>query len=147
MDIDNLRNVPNFAHTIADRVWHEWWKNTDVTYLKFQSGIKPMTINIGIPMALVAHQDEQYVGSVLLIENDMDARPQYSPWIAALWVEPEFRRKGVADELIHAVRAEAEKLGFNKCYLCATDTNSPYYVDRGFYLVEPSVEGLNLFVV
>lgn len=62
MDINNLRNVPSFAHTIADRVWHEWWKDTDITLLNFQSGIEQMTTSSGIPMALVAHQGERYVG-------------------------------------------------------------------------------------
>ncbi|MEJ7011468.1 GNAT family N-acetyltransferase [Sinorhizobium meliloti] len=35
-----------------------------------------------------------------MIENDLDDRPQYTPWIAALWVEPDMRRRGIAAKLM-----------------------------------------------
>ena len=114
---------------------------------EYQSGIERMAASSGIPTAFVAHDGGTYVGSVLLIENDLKVRPQYAPWIAALWVEPAFRRRGVAEELIDAARSEAKRFGHDACYLCATEMNSPYYRNRGFRLVEPAVEGLNVFTI
>jgi predicted N-acetyltransferase YhbS len=98
-----------------------------------------------IPLALVANEHERYLGSVLLIENDLDDRPQYSPWIAALWVEPEVRRNGIAAKLIEAARNKARRRGYGQCYLCATPENSPYYLARGFEQIESDVSGLNVF--
>ncbi len=100
-----------------------------------------------IPLALVAHDSGRYLGSVLLIENDLDDRPQNSPWIAALWVEPEVRRKGIAASLMEAARKEASKRGYGVCYLCATPDNSPYYLARGFAEIESAVSGLNIFTI
>ncbi|WP_325052895.1 GNAT family N-acetyltransferase (plasmid) [Sinorhizobium meliloti] len=56
----------------------------------------------------------------MLIENDLDDRPQYTPWIAALWVEPDMRRRGIAAKLMEAVRKQASAQGHAFCYLCAT---------------------------
>ncbi|MDW6021795.1 GNAT family N-acetyltransferase [Mesorhizobium sp. BAC0120] len=149
MIISNLRSVRAFAKTVADRAWYEWWTNTDVSLAEYRSGIERMVDgdDDAIPSALVAHIGKQYAGSVLLIDNDLETRPQYSPWIAALWVEPEFRRQGVAGELIEAARGQAARLGHGTCYLCATPTNSPYYLARGFRLLEPGVDGLDVFAI
>lgn len=147
MVISDLRNAARFAATIANRGWHEWWTDTEMPLSEYQSGIEQMAAGSGIPMAFVAHDGERYVGSVLLIGSDLDIRPQYSPWIAALWVEPEFRRRGVAEELIHAARSEAERQGHHACYLCAAESNSPYYRARGFRLVESAVDGLDVFII
>ncbi|MGH0361433.1 GNAT family N-acetyltransferase [Sinorhizobium meliloti] len=47
----------------------------------------------------------------MLIENDLDDRPQYTPWIAALWVEPDMRRRGIAAKLMEAARKQASARG------------------------------------
>ncbi len=147
MVISRLQDVPTFAATIADRAWHAWWTDTDVSLGEYTSSIKRMTESEGIPIALVAHVDGKYLGSVFLIDNDLDARPQFSPWIAALWVEPESRRQGLAAKLINAARDEAANLGHDTCYLCANAANSPYYIAGGFRLQETDVQGLNIFSI
>lgn len=146
MQISNLRDVENFATIIADRGWHEWWANTDIPLSEHRAGIKQMGLQSGIPTAIVAHRNSQYLGSVLLIENDLAARAQYSPWIAALWVEPEFRSQCIAGKLIEAARDEASRHGYQACYLCATELNSPYYMARCFVLVEHDVGGVDIFI-
>ena len=147
MIISELRDVPNFVETIADRAWHAWWSDTDVQLSEYRAMIEPLVKSDGIPTAMVAHIGEHYAGSVLLIDNDLDARPQYAPWIAALWVNPDFRRKGYAAKLIYAAREKAANLGYDKCYLCATAENSPYYITRGFRLLETNVDDQNVFSI
>lgn len=145
MVISELQDVPAFATTIADRDWHEWWTNTNVSLAEYRTGIEQMADSRSIPIALVAHVDDNYYGSVLLIDNDLDARPQFLPWIAALWVEPEMRRQGIAAKLIDTALERAASLGHDTCYLCATAVNSPYYINHGFALLEADVQGLNIF--
>ena len=149
MIISNLRSVRAFAKTVADRAWHEWWTNTDVSLAEYRSGIERMVDGDedAIPSALVAHSGTQYAGSVLLVDNDLEACRQYSPWIAALWVESQFRRQGVAGKLIEAARGQAVRLGHDTCYLCATPANAPYYLARGFRLLESGVDGLDVFAI
>ncbi len=101
----------------------------------------------GVPLSLVAHEGDRYIGSVLLIENDLDERPQYAPWIAALWVEPEYRRSGIAAELIRSVVIEAGKIGCKSCYLCATPEKRAYYLKQGLSLVETNVDGMDVSLI
>ncbi|MGH6858829.1 MAG: GNAT family N-acetyltransferase [Phyllobacterium sp.] len=147
MDISNLHSHPDMADIIADRCWNAWWTATEVSLAEYRSHLEPMIGGKKIPVALFAHEQGEYLGSVLLIENDLDDRPQYKPWIAALWVEPESRRQGIAVKLIEAARKEAAFQGHELCYLCATPDKSPYYIARGFEQIETDVSGLNVFTI
>ncbi|MBD9646962.1 GNAT family N-acetyltransferase [Ensifer sp. ENS09] len=82
-----------------------------------------------------------------MIENDLDERPHYAPWVAALWVEPEARRQGIAAKLMAAALKQASSLGRETCFLCASPENSPYYLARGFKKIESDVSGLNVFSI
>lgn len=146
MTISNLRNRPSFADMIADRAWHAWWTDGGMSLADYRAHLDPMMKDSGVPFALVADEGNAYLGSVLLIENDLASRPQYAPWIAALWVEPARRRQGVAGRLIDTARTEAARLGRETCYLCAAPHNWPYYLAHGFRQVEADVEGLGVFV-
>ncbi|MEI2301014.1 GNAT family N-acetyltransferase [Ensifer sp. MJa1] len=147
IQISNLKTFPHWADTIADRAWHAWWTESDVSLAQYRAHIDPMIDGNGVPFALVAHSDGIYLGSVFVIENDLDERPQYAPWIAALWVEEEARRQGIAATLIAVARREISALGHDTCYLCASAENSPYYLARGFKQIESDVSGLNLFSI
>lgn len=147
MRISNLRDQPHFADQIADRGWNAWWTQSGVPLSTYRAHLEPMITGKAIPAAFVAHDGGTYLGSALLIDNDLEERPQYGPWIAALWVEPAARRQGLAQALIRAARAEAKRLGIETCYLCATPENSPYYLARGFTQIEGDVAGVNVFTI
>jgi GNAT superfamily N-acetyltransferase len=147
VNISNLRHYPHFADIVADRGWHAWWTESGVPLQHYRAHLDPMLTGEGIPFCLVGHQGAEYLGSVLVIENDLDARPHYAPWIAALWVEPQWRRQGLAAGLIAAARAEAARLGRQTCYLCAEPDKSPYYLARGFSQIESDIDGLDIFTI
>jgi GNAT superfamily N-acetyltransferase len=147
MEISNLKSHPRFADTVADRGWHAWWTESGVPLEHYRAHLDPMIRGEGMPFGLIAHEGDVYLGSVLVIENDLDARPQYTPWIAALWVEPEWRRQGIAAKLIAAARTEASRYGQRSCYLCATPEKSRYYLAQGFRQIEDDVSGLSVFVI
>jgi GNAT superfamily N-acetyltransferase len=145
--ISDLRNVAHFADTVASRGWHAWWQDSPVPLSEYRTWVQEAIDGKGVPTCLVVHDGETYQGSVKLIARDMDARPNYTPWIAALWVDESFRRQGNAQNLITAARKKLHSLGIEKAYLCATETNSPYYRARGFTQIETDVDGLNVFVI
>lgn len=145
--VSNLRDECHFASTIADRGWSAWWTESDVTLTDYLRGVQIMCEGEGIPCAFVAHAGQQYAGSVLLIADDLESRPTYTPWIAALWVEPAFRRQGVAARLLQAARNESLRLGHGVTYLCAIPSKCPYYLARGFRVVERDVEDMNVLAI
>ena len=80
----------------------------------------------------------------IIADRCWDARPQYTPWIAALWVENSHRRQGIATALMDRATRTAAALGFSKAYLCAVPEKTAFYVKRGFTVLEEDVEGLTV---
>jgi GNAT superfamily N-acetyltransferase len=145
--ISNLAHVRHFADTVADRGWHAWWTDSGTALATYRLGLEPMLRGDAMPMGFVAHRGETYLGSVLLIENDLEQRPNISPWIAALWVDVEHRGHGIAQNLIIYAQFAATKLGFSKIYLCAEEKVTPYYLRRGWKQIGTDVAGLNVFEI
>ncbi|BCP55387.1 N-acetyltransferase [Kaistia sp. 32K] len=138
LTFSNLAARPEFIGTIADRMWHAWWKESGAPLAAVLGHLREFKTD-AIPLGLVAHREDEFVGSALLIDNDLDDRPQYSPWLAALWVEPEARSRGVAVELSERIVAEAAALGHDKIYLCAVPEKAAYYAARGWSEIEREV--------
>jgi GNAT superfamily N-acetyltransferase len=143
--ISNLAHVRQFADTVAERGWHAWWQNSGSSLQDYRAGLEPMLRGDALPRALVAHCGDTYLGSALLIENDLEARPNLSPWIAALWVDIEHRGQGIAANLMAAAKTAAAELGNDKVYLCAKAQITPFYLRQGWKQIETDVGGLNVF--
>jgi GNAT superfamily N-acetyltransferase len=79
-----------------------------------------------IPAVFVGLAGDKLCGSAMLIEHDMATRPELTPWLAGVWVAPEYRRGGVGTALVDRVVAEACFLGVPELYLYTPDA-------RGFY--------------
>jgi GNAT superfamily N-acetyltransferase len=80
----------------------------------------------GIPTVFVGLIGSKLCGSALLVEHDMDTRPELTPWLAGVYVLPEYRRRGCASILVERVTAEAEALGVPEVYLYTPDACRVY---------------------
>lgn len=145
MRISNLRDVPGFASTVADRLWNAWWKDEGVALSALEERLAESLGATPIPFTLVAHDGETFLGTVSLIESDMEERPQYTPWLAALWVDDAFRKTGIGSALIDAATRNASGLRVPVLYLCTEEGNAAFYQRRGWQVVENGVNGLTIF--
>ena len=118
--IDDLRDHPEFARIVAERVWAAWWRRHGHP-LEHLISLVDLNLNpaSSIPFALVAHRNGRFLGTVSVIASDMEARPNLSPWVAALWVDSEYRREGVGSSLTRKATETAFALGYSPVYLCA----------------------------
>src|SRR5260370_26754350 len=104
--ISDLRQCPEFFDIVADRSWQAWWR-ADGHPLDYISGRLRENMNATpIPFALVAHDGETFLGMASVIASDLAERPQLTPWVAAVWVEPQARRPGVGGEVGHRATPE-----------------------------------------
>ncbi|ARO14184.1 Acetyltransferase, GNAT family protein [Ketogulonicigenium robustum] len=145
LTISPLPSVPQFADVVAARAWAAWWQDSEVTLADYRARLEEVFTAPSLPAAWVAHRGDVYCGSVLLIDDDLDSRPDLTPWIAALWVEPAARGAGVAMQLQAIARAAAAQMGFERVFLTAAPSVAPYYHQRGYILHEAGVEGLDIF--
>jgi GNAT superfamily N-acetyltransferase len=80
----------------------------------------------GIPVTFVAVDGETLLGSASLVDDDLETRPELTPWLASVYVAPEHRGRGVASALVKRVVAEAGAAGISRLYLWTTDQERLY---------------------
>jgi GNAT superfamily N-acetyltransferase len=137
--ISDLRQRREFFDTVAMRIWQAWWE-ADGTPLDYISSRLRENMNAGpIPFALVAQDGEAFLGTASVIASDLAERPQLTPWVAAVWVEPEARRRGVGAALIDRATHDCFALGASRTYLCARPRLSRFYEGLGWTILERKV--------
>lgn len=92
-----------------------------------------------LPIALVAIHDGEVCGTATLKAESVSTHKHLTPWLAALLVAPEFRRRGVGEQLIAAIEKEASQLGFKRIYVGTGEgsgTPESLLRNRGWEFVE-----------
>lgn len=80
----------------------------------------------GVPSIFVAIKGETLVGTASLIADDMSIRRELAPWLASVFVLPEWRGQGIASALVKRVEAEAIESGIRHFYLYTPDQQALY---------------------
>ena len=89
-----------------------------------------------VPSVLIAVADRQLLGSANLVASDLPPRPELTPWLAQLFVDPTRRRDGVGAALVRAVLQRAQQCGYSRVYLYTSGTLPEYYRRLGWRIVE-----------
>ncbi len=95
IEIDDLADVPHHLDTVAERIWTAWWRDKGHGIERITVPLRESLERRAIPFTLVAHRDGGFCGTVSVITSDVSERPDLTPWIAALWIEPDLRRRGL----------------------------------------------------
>ncbi|MET0967893.1 MAG: hypothetical protein ABWY18_01715 [Tardiphaga sp.] len=77
--ISDLRDVPAFFDTVADRIWQAWWKRHGVPQAYIVERLRENMHGTGLPIALIAHRGPAFLGMASLLVSDLDERPNYTP--------------------------------------------------------------------
>jgi N-acetylglutamate synthase-like GNAT family acetyltransferase len=137
--ISDLRLQPAFFDAVADRIWRGWWKDrgfpADYIIGRLHENMDPSPI----PFALVAHRGDVFLGTSSVIAADIEDRPQYSPWVAAVWVDPKYRMQEIGTGLVARAAEDAFALSFRRVYLCAQKERRRFYTRQGWTPIEENV--------
>lgn len=139
MDVRDLKTAPQYFDVIADRIWNAWWKPSGAELAQVEAALADVVASDVFPFTLVGVEDEVFVGTVTCIAADIEARPELGPCVAALWVEPDWRGRAVADRLVDAALKRLHSAGYGLAYLAARRPLRAYYGGRGWVLVEEGV--------
>jgi GNAT superfamily N-acetyltransferase len=118
------------------------WHHDQFAYLDPDSSVEKhaamleRTLTRGeIPTTFVALEGDVLLGSSSLVRRDMSIRPELAPWLAAVYVTPARRGKGVGTALVHRAVIEAQRLGVENVYLYTPDKEQ-FYARRGWSVLE-----------
>lgn len=84
---------------------------------------------------LIALDGDHLLGGAALARSDLAHRPDLGPWLACVFVSPEARGKGLAEQLIEGICDHAKANGVARIYLHTQDKRD-YYAKRGWTLLE-----------
>lgn len=137
--VSDLRDRPDFAPVVADRVWRAWWQPKGVPLDVLEGLVAENLTPEPIPFALIAHHGDTFCGTASVIASDLEEHPELGPWIAALWIDPAFRNQGHGRTLVETAAVLAFKTGVETLYLCALPALRQFYEGLGWTLVETGV--------
>lgn len=126
----SLADRPDSKDLVASWLWSFW--GTQGNYEFYRSMIQHCRKD-DFPMIYVAFIDGTPAGTVALLRADLFSRQDLFPWMADLFVPPEYRNRGVGSALQDFVLAEAKRRGFGEVYLYTPLTG--YYEKKGWEYV------------
>jgi predicted N-acetyltransferase YhbS len=129
VSIECLADRPELVPVMAE--WH-WGDDDRRTTLDFWvKAHAAEAVGRDVPTAWVALRGGRPVGCVSLIAHNMSTHPELTPWLAALFVLPEERGKGVGRRLARRCEAHASRLGYPNVFLY-TEAAEAFYARLGW---------------
>jgi GNAT superfamily N-acetyltransferase len=137
MTVKHLAEYPDAIPTLAVWAYNQWGHlmSPDTTPETLRRAFGRRTVPSQIPETFVAVEDGEPVGTASLVVHDLPTRMDLSPWLAAVYVAPEFRDQGIGSALVQAVMGEAQALGVEKLYLF-TPAKMGFYSRLGWQALE-----------
>jgi GNAT superfamily N-acetyltransferase len=135
IEIRPLADHPELHDTITRWLWSEWGTPTNHgLYGSLVAHCRKDTI----PAIYVAFAGGKPTGTVGLLRTDLLSRQEFTPWMAVLYVLPEYRGQGIAARLQEHAVAEAKRLGLPEIYLYTK--MSGFYEKTGWVYLESDLD-------
>ena len=138
--ITRLASVPHYAPGLAAAHAREWqhlyssW-NEQAALCDFLKELR----GDEIPTTLVLHDATQgLIGSVSLVRDDLPGREDLNPWLASLYIMPQFRKRGYGSALVHEAVRLYRSFGYDRAFLF-TEAARPYFARLGFVAIDSAL--------
>ncbi|MDX2272067.1 MAG: GNAT family N-acetyltransferase [Cyanobacteriota bacterium] len=143
LQIAHLFQHPQAIPQVADWIYQAFWADQPAyDPVFFEQRLAEAVDPHHLPLSLLALIEGIPVGTINLIANDDPNRPHLFPWLAALYVVPSHRRRGIGSTLVIHLQQVSHQLGFSEVYL-GTDIPN-FYRRLGAELSEQTRSGLSI---
>jgi GNAT superfamily N-acetyltransferase len=126
---------PDLVPVVADWLYEAFSRNAGYSLENKRAAMAESVSGSPMPRVLVLLAGGEPAGTASLTVADLDLRPDLSPWLASVYVRPEFRGRGIATHLVAAVEQEARSLGVATLWLY-TNTAEALYARQGWRIDE-----------
>lgn len=129
MNIISLREHPEYKEQAIEYFQSKWADENSMKVYE-DSITHSILTDSPLPIWYLMEQSDEIIGCAGLISNDFISRMDLWPWICALYIEEDYRGRSLGEKLILRAKADAERAGFNRVYLCTDHIG--YYEKYGF---------------
>lgn len=116
--------IPQLAKLFYEEIGQHWVCNASIK--RAEQRLIDHKNTEQLPLTFVALHDEQPIGMASLRKND-GIRPDLTPWLGSLVVNPSFRGKQIGQMLIDAVKKQSKLFNYPDLYLFAFDQTIPHW--------------------
>jgi GNAT superfamily N-acetyltransferase len=149
IEIELFADHPGAIPTLASWLYDEWsHRSPDGSPGGMEAILKSRLNRDRLPLALIALADGQPAGTVSLKIREIETLPKYESWLGALYVHPDFRRKGIGAQLLQAAEETARSLGIETLYLYTRHASTEdFYARLGWARLEEMIYSGNSAIV
>jgi GNAT superfamily N-acetyltransferase len=130
-----IADRPDLVPVIARWLWEAFSQDDGHSLDQTQALVATSVSEVGPPQCFVLLVNGEPVGTASLTAEDLDERPDLTPWMASVFVVPEKRRMGLARRLIEAVERAGVDAAISTVWLY-THTAERLYAQAGWQAVE-----------
>jgi GNAT superfamily N-acetyltransferase len=127
--IEYLADHRDLVELIAEWHWRDDGARTPPEFWRQAHAAE--AVGRDVPTAWVAFLDARPVGCVSLIAHNMDTHLELTPWLAALFVVPDVRGRGIGTALTRRCEGRAAELRHRALYLY-TESAERFYARLGW---------------
>jgi GNAT superfamily N-acetyltransferase len=137
--ISHLTDHPEFIERLAPPLTEYWRSINPEESLEWRiSRLNAHLNSKELPIAWVAHSDNEVYGTAALRLHDLPGREDLTPWLGGVFVLPEHRRRGIGAALCKLVEDEARSMqGISTLYLFTLDQLN-WYTKLGWAMHDKS---------
>ena len=136
LEVKQLSDCPGQLTAVGTWIYDQWWRKRCNTPEIVFSWLRAHLTKDKVPYTIVGFADGTPVGSCCVIENDCPHRQQYSPWVAAVYVKPEMRKRGIASMILQEAAVVASRINVDGLYIDCLATTAPLYEKNGWTIYE-----------
>jgi len=132
MKLIDLREEPEHIDQLAE--WHhkEWaYLHPDGSLAKRKEEMRGYLSEELVPSTYIAKENNELLGSAAILRSDMDSHPEYTPWLASVYVAQKFRCRGIGSKLVKHVMQQASEAGISELFLF-TPSEENFYENIGW---------------
>ena len=122
---------PDLIQAAAEWIWREWGIRRGRALAAVAARMAARTAPCGPEQSIVLLDGGVPAATASLVHQDLDARPDLTPWLASVFVHPDFRGRGHAPRLVRSIEASCAAAGVATLYL-NSHTAVPLYAKLGW---------------
>jgi GNAT superfamily N-acetyltransferase len=149
MNIESIADHLDLLPTIGKWHWDEWGHaDPEGSLDTWIAGLSQRTLRDQIPTTYVAlSKPDELLGSVTLVDCDMDTHQELNPWLAGLYVDPDFRAQGIGSKLVNHSIGKVRDMEYSQLFL-HTSSASGLYTGLGWQIIgEELYEGEDVSIM